>query len=73
MLKRIKETAWIFTIRLFQENWSMLKFHEFSRTHRSTKTEKLTQLHKYTSNYNLFQGQFKFMKRHILVTSFQNN
>ncbi len=34
----------------------MLSFHEFSRTFLSTKTEKLSYLPKYATNYNLISG-----------------
>ncbi len=37
----------------------MLRFHEFSRTSRSTKTENLALLHKYAKNYNLFPGSIQ--------------
>ncbi len=34
----------------------MLRFHEFSRTFRSTKTEKLLSIPKYATNFNLISG-----------------
>ncbi len=42
MLKGVKKTAWIFIFRFFQEKRKYAWFHEFSRTIRSTKTEKLS-------------------------------
>ncbi len=55
MLKMKKKTAWIFII-FFSRSEIVVRFHEFLRTSSSTKTEKLAQLHKYATNYNLFSG-----------------
>ncbi len=53
MLKMLKKIALIFKI---QDKQNVLRFHAFSGTSRSTKTEKLVYPPKYATKYKVFSG-----------------